>query len=107
MTTSTTIPCKRPKVTPELIENISGLVKHACLVPRCGWTFVSVKTAQEVKWHKDSHKRAVPASRVVHDVEWAVYCEPCGGHRRTFGTRADADAWLAYHLSTEHGLVTC
>lgn len=39
----------------------------------------------------------------LHD----VYCEPCGGHRRTFGTRADAQAWLDHHLSTEHGLVMC
>lgn len=102
----TAIPCKRPKVTADPIAG-SDLVDHTCHVPRCGWTFRSVKSAQEPGWHRADHRRAVPATRVVHDVEWDVYCEPCGGHRRTFGTRTDAEAWLNYHLDVEHGLVTC
>lgn len=100
------IPCKRPKVTAEPADG-SGLVDHTCHVPRCGWTFRSVMSAEEPKWHREEHKRAVPRAWIVRDVEWDVYCEPCGGHRRTFGTRAQAERWLDDHLSTEHGLVTC
>lgn len=111
-----TAPCKRPQV--ELVPAVTnpGTVVAVCHVPRCGWTYpedpqqyVAVKsdaTEQAVR-HRRAHRDAVPATRVVHDIEWDVYCDPCGGHRRTFGTRTDAEAWLAYHLSTVHGLVTC
>ena len=116
MTTSTVIPCKRPKVTVEPNQLDHGSSVAACHVPHCGWTYptnpavshaVKSDATEHATRHRALHRDAVPATRIAHEVEWEVYCDPCGGHRRTFGTRTDAEAWLAYHLSTEHGLVTC
>ena len=110
------IPCKRPKVTIDPHPGGQSDAKVAtCHVPRCGWTypadlqFIALVSdaADQATRHRKAHRDAVPETKVVHDVEWDVYCDPCGGHRRTFGTRSDADAWLSYHLSTEHRLVTC
>lgn len=110
--TQTVIPCKRPKVTIATEAVASGPLAHraTCQVPGCSWAYgpaVKTDAEQQATWHRVAHRGAVPSARVVKDVEYDVYCEPCGGHRRTFGTRVDADAWLNYHLSTEHGLVTC
>jgi hypothetical protein len=115
VTTTTLTPCKRPKVTIELTNPDVGSVAAICHVPRCRWRYPENTTSHGVKVdvtehagrHRRAHRSAVPETRIVHDVEWDVHCEPCGGHRRTFGTRADAEAWLSYHLSTDHGLVSC
>lgn len=105
------IPCKRPRVD---IEPCAGgsvdLVGTRCLVPGCSWYYgpaVKTDATEQAVRHRRTHRDAVPDAHIDHDVEWDVYCDPCGGHRRTFGTRTDAEAWLAYHLSTVHGLVTC
>jgi hypothetical protein len=112
----TAIPCKRPKVTIDPHPNGQSDAKVAtCHVPACGWTyprdlqFVALASdAQgEATRHRGEHKRAVPETRIVRDVEWDAYCQPCGGHRRTLGTRAEAETWLAEHLRVEHGVVTC
>lgn len=111
------IPCKRPRVT------IEAHAKHfdtgappatyhlvTCRVPGCGFAYdaaVVTDAAQQATWHRAAHRDAVPVTSIVKDVEWDVYCEPCGGHRRTFGTRTDAQAWLDHHLTAEHGLVVC
>ncbi len=105
----TPAPCKRPKVTVAPVGNVD-LTLASCEVPTCDWTYgpaLKSDAQQQATWHRRVHRDAVPNARVVHDVEYDVHCEPCGGHCRTFGTRVDAQAWLVYHLSTEHGLVTC
>lgn len=110
------IPCKRPKVAVEPNQLDHGTSVATCHVPGCRWTYpANPETSRAVKSdateqaarHRTAHREAVPVAFVQRDVEWDVHCMPCGGHRRTFGTRVDADAWLAYHLSTEHGLVNC
>lgn len=103
----TYIPCRVPKITSEPIEP-GGLWLHACQVPGCGWTFRSVKTCQEVGWHKRDHRDAVPPTRIDLDGGLQdVYCWPCGGHRRSFPTKREAKEWLDRHLVEEHGLVVC
>lgn len=111
-----TIPCRRPRVSIEPHEKTfatgSTGTYHlvTCHVPRCDFTYdaaVVTDAQDQAKWHRQHHKAAVPEAYLEHDVEWDVYCTPCGGHRRTFGTRTDAQAWLDYHLSAEHGLVVC
>lgn len=108
--TQTVIPCKRPKVR---VNELLGLDRIAavCDVPACGWRYDNVVKSdvqEQATRHRGEHRSAVPTSSIVGpDPEYDVHCEPCGGHRRTFGTRVDAQAWLDYHLSTEHGLVTC
>lgn len=103
-------PCKRPKVTVDTHPSgVAGADQATCRVPGCDWTYTSVKTAceQAAGRHRAEHRDLVPNAYLEHNTEWDVYCTPCGGHRRTFGTRTDAQAWLDYHLSTEHGLVSC
>jgi hypothetical protein len=113
-TTNPAIPCKRPKVTVEPRPDGREFLV-TCHVPGCGWQcpddlqFVAGKSyaQEEATRHRRQHRTAVPDVRIEHDVEWDVYCKPCGGHRRTFGTRTDAQAWLDHHLNAEHGLVVC
>jgi hypothetical protein len=103
------IPCKRPKVLLEQPADVD-LYTARCSVPGCGWIEgPSVKTYMEQRAtaHRREHRHAVPKTWIERDPEYDVYCEPCGGHRRTFSTRSDAQAWLDHHLSTEHGLVAC
>ena len=109
-------PCKRPRVTiephPKTFATGATAIYHlvTCHVPACGFTYdAAVKTDAEdqAKWHRHHHRGVVPRAWIEKDVEYDVHCEPCGGHRRTFGTRADAQAWLDFHLSAEHGLVVC
>jgi hypothetical protein len=104
------IACKQPKVTVEgHPSGVAGACQAACAVPGCDWTFNSVKTACEeaAVRHRREHREAVPRTWIERDPEYDVHCAPCGGHRRTFGTRGDAEAWLTYHLRAEHGLVSC
>lgn len=110
------IPCKRPKVTIEAYEKTFATGASAtyhlvtCGVPGCHFTYdaaVVTDAAQQATWHRAAHRNAVPVCSIVKDGEYDVFCEPCGGHRRTFGTRTDAQAWLDHHLSVEHGLVVC
>lgn len=108
----TTAPCKRPRVDVTTEAVASGPLAHraTCAVPGCSWGYgPGVKT--DVEWqaarHRREHRDAVPKTWVERDVEWDAYCDPCGGHRRAFATRREAQAWLDEHLTTEHGLVTC
>lgn len=109
------IPCKRPKVTVEPRAGAKDAVDVDCQVPGCGFTypadkqFIALKSdaADQATRHRQEHRLAVPRTRIEKDVEYDVFCDPCGGHRRTFGTRTDAQSWLDYHLSSEHGVVTC
>lgn len=111
----TTIPCKRPKVTIDPRAGDRDAVDANCHVPRCGWTYPSDKQFIALKsdatfqatMHRQQHRNTVPDAYLEHGAEWDVYCTPCGGHLRTFGTRTDAQAWLDYHLSAEHGLAVC
>lgn len=110
------IPCKRPKVTIEPHEKVfstgsTGTYHLAsCHVPGCGWSYdaaVVTDAQDQATWHRMRHRASVPATKVVREVEWEAHCTPCGGHRRTFGTKKEAQAWLDEHLATEHGLVSC
>lgn len=106
----TVVPCKRPKVAIDVsVTGPGGLLYHVrCQVTGCEYAYgpaLKSDAEQQATWHRHSHRAAVPKAWVERDVEWDVHCEPCGGHRRTFGTRSDAETWLAYHLSTEHGVV--
>lgn len=109
-------PCKRPKV--ELVPAIANpsTFVAVCHVPGCGWTYprdpqrsVAQKSdaQQQATWHRQAHRAGVPRTWIECDLEYNVYCEPCGGHRRTFATRAHAKHGLNYHLVAEHGLVVC
>ena len=104
------IPCKRPRVR---INVLHGLDKLAvvCDVPGCGFHepdhVVKASAEESARWHRAAHRSAVPKAWIERDVEYDVHCQPCGGHRRTFGTRADAQQWLDHHLSVEHGLAVC
>lgn len=115
------IPCKRPKVTVEWHPMVGqydpanpdadrGRHVVICHVRGCNFErqYHTVKAGaqEEAGWHRQAHRAAVPRTSIVRDPEYGVHCEPCGGHRRTFGTRIDAEAWLDYHLSSEHGLVS-
>jgi len=104
------IPCRRPKVTADPTGD--GLFTHTCRVPGCGWTFTSVKSAQEPGWHRADHRRAVPAVAVIrsHGAEpYHVECAGCGFVRcdGTTTTRSDAEGVRDRHLSVDHGLVSC
>jgi hypothetical protein len=108
------IPCRRPKVTAERLD--SGLFRHACHVPGCGWTFTSVKSAQEAGWHRADHRAAVPDTKVYllpagPNFEHRGYMAECacGWYREAPGvtSRGDNEAALTYHLTHDHGLVTC
>lgn len=106
------IPCKRPKVEVTAEAVASGPLAHraTCHVPGCSWGYgpaVKTDAEQQAGWHRSTHRSAVPRTWIERDPLYDVYCEPCGGHRRSFGTRTDAQAWLNYHLSAEHGLVVC
>lgn len=108
-----TIPCKRPKVTIEPIDG-SGLYLHRCHVPGCGWTYRSVKSDHlGAPHHRQQHKAAVPAVELrKHATGYTVHCADhgqilVGGNPRHTATRTDAEAMSAYHLSHDHGLVSC
>lgn len=107
-------PCKRPKVLVEERVDAPGGHVAACAVPGCGWTYgaighaVKTDAQRQAALHRLEHRVAVPHTGVVGPVpEWEVWCDPCGGHRRTFGTRREAAAWLEDHLRSEHQVVTC
>lgn len=107
-------PCKRPKVRLVTIDDgLTGtdlVFRAMCWVPTCDWSYgpaLKTDAEQQATRHRGEHRDAVPTAWIEHDVEYDVHCEPCGGHRRTFGTRVDAQAWLDHHLSVEHGLVVC
>lgn len=101
-------PCKRPPVVVVHDQHNDHHGAH-CQLFGCEWRYgpgLKTDVEENAARHRRAHRDAVPKTRIVHGVEWDVHCEPCGGHRRTFGTRVDAQAWLDHHLSTEHGLVT-
>lgn len=107
------IPCKRPKVT--IDESRPGTYRVECHIPGCRWfypsspSFIALQSnaREQATRHRQEHRAAVPKTWIEKDPEYDVHCQPCGGHRRTFGTRSDAETWLAYHLTAEHGLVVC
>jgi hypothetical protein len=109
-------PCKRPKVTVDVVYDALGAVaaplshRVICHVPRCTWTYgpaVKSDAGEQATWHRQQHRAGVPKTRIERDLLHDVYCEPCGGHRRTFGSRREASEWLDEHLATEHGAVVC
>lgn len=103
------IPCKRPKVTVEPSPVSEGLYDHVCHVPGCGWTYRSVKSDHlGAPHHRRAHRSAVPTVTYAKGsygftVHWTCSC----GKRDGASTRTDAEAKVAYHLSRDHGLVTC
>lgn len=105
-------PCRRPKVTVDPHPSgVAGADQAVCHVPGCDWSFTSVKTACEEAAirHRREHRDAVPVTQ-VDKLEG-------GGHRASCQcraiasehpmTKADADAWVSYHLTAVHGVVTC
>jgi hypothetical protein len=110
VTTQTTIPCKRPKITTEPHPGVSGLWNHACAVPGCGWSFISVKSAQEPKWHREDHRRAVPLvlPKTLDNGRLVDQCQHCGWVTpEGFTTIDDRKRKLDEHLVDHHGLVSC
>lgn len=104
-----TVPCKRPRVR---VNDLLGLDRIAavCDVPGCGWHYdnvVKTDVEEQAVRHRAAHRSVVPKTWIERDLEYDACCGPCGGHRRTFGTRREAQAWLDDHLATEHGLVSC
>ena len=107
--TTTRIPCKRPRVR---VNELLGRdrVAAVCDVPGCGWHYDNVAITdvrEQAVRHRRAHRDAVPKTWIERDAEYDVYCAPCGGHRRTFATRAHAKHWLRHHLTAKHGLVEC
>ena len=118
------IPCKRPKVTVDPREPAHGTFDVNCRVPGCAWTYPSDKQFMALKSdaeeqatrHRAEHRAAVPKSRVYRLPAGPNYthrgymaeCD-CGWYREAPGvtTQADNAAALEYHLSVDHGLVTC
>jgi hypothetical protein len=106
-------PCRRPKV--DVFETSEDRYAARCEVPACGWHYpvapgtVALKTdvAEQARHHRADHSSAYPRCWIERDVEWEVHCAPCGGHRRTFGTRRQAQTWLDAHLQLEHQVVVC
>lgn len=118
MTTATAIPCKRPKVTVAETAKHSGSFVVSCLVPGCGFRYpaststgTAIKTdaEEQARRHRDGHRRAVPQVTVVQGARRSVdHCCACGWVTPPDQfTLADRKASLDYHLSREHGLVTC
>lgn len=102
-------PCPNPKVR---INELLGLdrVAAVCDVPACGWHYDNVvitDVREQAVRHRQQHRTAVPATRIEHDTLWDVYCQPCGGHRRTLATKREAQTWLDEHLTSEHQVVKC
>ena len=102
-------PCKRPRVV--VVEDRHNKVHGAhCQVPGCDWRYgPGVKT--DVEWqatrHRREHRDAVPACAIEKaDDGWLWVSCACGIRRRQ-STRTDATKWREYHLSHDHGLVTC
>lgn len=105
-TPSPEIPCKVPKTVAEYDGD--GLHLHRCLVPGCGWTYRSVKTAEEVRWHKQAHRDAVPKTTVTPTGPGAEVEAECGcGENWVSPTKAHARTWIRHHLELDHGLVVC
>lgn len=73
-------PCKRPRVTVEPHPaSVAGAYQTVCHVRGCSHRlFNSVKTAceEQAVLYRREHRDAVPATRIVHDVEWDVHCTP-------------------------------
>lgn len=113
----TAIPCKRPKVTVTPRTPVDDRHDADCHVPACAWTYPADKQFMALKsdaeWqataHRREHREAVPTT-LVEPLEG-------GGYRASCQCRAiasempltwtDAQAWLDYHLSAEHGLAVC
>lgn len=120
------IPCKRPKVVLEPRTTSPGEARYDayCRVPGCSWTypadkqFMALKSDAEARatMHRREHRDAVPKTDVglkpagpnyEHRGYYAACLTCMLDSPAGKSTRADVDAWLDYHLSTEHGLVTC
>lgn len=111
--TTTVIPCKRPRVLVDAVGS-HGRWQADCYVPGCRWAYGNVVKSDvedQATRHRGAHRAAVPTAYLTtpsqQGPEYDVYCPPCGGHRRTFATRRDAQAWIDEHLTREHGVVVC
>lgn len=111
--TTTTIPCKRPKV--DLVPFVPNpdLSLTRCLVPTCDWEYgpaLKTDAQEQVTRHRRTHRDAVPTTEVIGPTVNLNFAGRCAcGWRTAIGvsTRTDVEAMIASHLSTEHGLVTC
>jgi Holliday junction resolvase RusA-like endonuclease len=106
--TASTIPCKRPKVIAEPVRG-SDLVEHTCHVPGCGWTFRTVKSAQEPGWHRRDHRDAVPTVDLSRGERGFTATCACGfqPYDGVETSRQSVEQSMNYHLARDHGLVTC
>lgn len=110
-------PCARPRVTVDTHPRDPNGFVVRCHVPGCDtWSypsdlqFIAILSDAQAKatWHRGEHRILVPTTSIRRDEvtsEWDVHCSPCGGHRRTFATKREAQAWLDQHLAEEHGAV--
>jgi len=115
--TAAVTPCKRPKVTVDERAD-RGTFDVNCHVPGCSWTYPTDKQFMALKSdaedqatrHRGEHRAVVPKSEIIGPTVSLNYAAKCAcGWRSADGciTRVDNEAALAYHLSTDHGLVVC
>lgn len=108
------IACKQPKSS---YDTETGT--HVCLVPGCGWTFRSVKSAEEPRWHRQEHRGAVPKTLILGN-DWDGWRGQCGYSGQAVGcggqlvvrgphvrSYADCRRYVELHLVHDHGLVVC
>lgn len=116
----TAVPCKSPKVVVELhpMAGPEGArERHVviCRVPGCdfGRVYHVVKVAanEEARWHRNAHRAAVPKISVNKVGEKGGFVGDCScgfqPYDGAISSRQSIDQALTYHLSREHGLVTC
>lgn len=104
-----TIPCRNPKV--QVIGPETPVDGHhaICRVTGCAWRYWNVVKSdvrEQARLHRASHRAAVPAASVHQREHGGYVCQCACGWDVKRGTRTDADAALAHHLSAAHGLVT-
>lgn len=105
------IPSKRPRVTVDLFG--SQRWQADCYVPGCRWGYGNViksDVQHQASMHRQHHREAVPDTHVEQFASgyWQGHCAPCGWWTDGPGlTKAQAQTGVDYHLSTEHGVVSC
>lgn len=115
-----TIPCKRPKVTVSPIyrgDDSFDPVSHDadCHVPGCTWTYPADKQFMALKsdaegqatMHRAEHRAAVPYVEILDLGVYTVVTCVCGHQHRVQGNKTAVAEHVTYHLSHDHGLVTC
>lgn len=112
---TTRIPCKRPRVV--VTTEPTAIYWARCEVPGCSWGYgpaLKSDAQQHATWHRQQHRAAVPVTeiwRVAGTAGVFAICHDCTDasppRGRKFAGRDEAEGWVAYHLTTKHGLAVC